>query len=353
MSLNEKSKEKAMSIDAKATLKRLLANEDLAEAEAADLMRLLADEEGSQAMSAALLIALRIKGETPDEVRGFATAMRELARTMELPGGLQAVDIVGTGGDGSGSVNISTGTALLAAACGLPVVKHGNRSVSSKSGSSDVLEALGLPLPDNPEAVAACVTECGFAFLFAPFFHPAMKAIAPVRGALGVRTVFNILGPLTNPARPPFNLIGAFDLPTARLMADTLVGMPIERAFVIHGEPGWDEATPVGSFTLFDVQPGEVIEERRDPLDYGLARCSPDDLAGGDAEFNATALEAVLTGEDRGPHRDALLLGAGLALELTGQAGDLHDGIEQARVALDSGAAKQVLTKLRAFAAKQ
>ena len=174
--------------------------------------------------------------------------MRELARRWPLPESLQAVDIVGTGGDGSGSVNISTGTALLTAACGLPVIKHGNRSVSSKSGSADVLEALGIPLPDGPGMrPLQCVRDCGFTFLFAPFFHPAMKAIAPVRGAMGVRTVFNILGPLTNPAKPPFHVIGAFDLPTARLMADTLVGMDIERAFVIHGEPGWDEATPVRS----------------------------------------------------------------------------------------------------------
>ena len=342
-----------MTIDAKNTLNRLLANEDLNEVEAAELMRLLTDENISQALSAALLVALRIKGETADEVRGFATAMRELARPITLPDDMRAIDIVGTGGDGSGSVNISTGTALLTAACGLPVIKHGNRSVSSKSGSADVLEALGIPMPDSPELAAACVTECGFAFLFAPLFHPAMKAIAPVRGALGVRTMFNILGPLTNPAKPPFNLIGAFDLPTTRLMADALVGMPIERAFVIHGEPGWDEATPIGCFTLFDVQPGEVIEERRDPLDYGLPRCSPEDLAGDDAAFNAKALEAVLNGEDRGPHCDALLLGAGLALELSGRANDLSDGIKQARVAIDSGAAKQVLAKLRAFSAKQ
>ena len=342
-----------MTIDAKNTLNRLLANEDLTEVEAAELMRLLTDENISQALSAALLVALRIKGETADEVRGFATAMRELARPITLPDDMRAIDIVGTGGDGSGSVNISTGTALLTAACGLPVIKHGNRSVSSKSGSADVLEALGIPMPDSPELAAACVTECGFAFLFAPLFHPAMKAIAPVRGALGVRTMFNILGPLTNPAKPPFNLIGAFDLPTTRLMADALVGMPIERAFVIHGEPGWDEATPIGCFTLFDVQPGEVIEERRDPLDYGLPRCSPEDLAGDDAAFNAKALEAVLNGEDRGPHCDALLLGAGLALELSGRANDLSDGIKQARVAIDSGAAKQVLAKLRAFSAKQ
>ena len=346
-----------MSIDAKETLNRLLAGEDLAEIEAADLMRLLTDETLPQAMSAALLIALRVKGETADEVRGFATAMRELARPVDLSvdskaGDLKAVDIVGTGGDGSGSVNISTGTALLAAACGLPVVKHGNRSVSSRSGSADVLEMLGIPLPDGPDAAADCVADCGFTFLFAPFFHPAMKAIAPVRGALGVRTVFNILGPLTNPAKPPFHVIGAFDLPTARLMADTLVGMPIERAFVVHGEPGWDEPTPVGRFTLFDVQPGEVIEEHRDPLDYGLVRCTPEDLAGGDAEFNARALESVFAGEDQGAHRDALLLGAGLALEVSGKATDLNDGIAQARSALDKGAAQEVLVKLRAFATR-
>lgn len=341
-----------MSIDAKATLNRLLAGEDLGEIESTQLMRLLTDEALPPAMSAALLIALRIKGETAEEVRGFATAMRELARPVHLPDNMQAIDIVGTGGDGSGSVNISTGTALLATACGLPVVKHGNRSVSSKSGSADVLEILGIPLPSDPQSAVACVIDCGFTFLFAPFFHPAMKMIAPVRGALGVRTVFNILGPLTNPARPPFHLIGAFDLPTARLMADTLVGMPIERAFVVHGEPGWDEPTPVGSFTLFDVQPGEVIEEHRDPLDYGLPRCTPDDLAGGDAEFNARALEAVFSGEDQGAHRDALILGAGLALELTGKAGDLAGGIAQATAALESGAAKDLLTRLRAFSAQ-
>ena len=183
-----------MTIDAKSTLNALLNREDLSEAEAAGLMRLLTDEELPQAMSAGLLIALRAKGETAAEVRGFATAMRDLARAMELPAGVTvAADVVGTGGDGSGSVNISTGTGLLTAACGVPVVKHGNRSVSSKSGSSDVLEALGVPLPDGPASAMNCLTTCGFTFLFAPYFHPAMKAIAPVRGAMGVRPVFNIV----------------------------------------------------------------------------------------------------------------------------------------------------------------
>jgi len=339
-----------MTIDAKFTLNALLNRENLSEADAGDLMRLLTDEELPQAMSAGLLIALRAKGETAAEVRGFATAMRDLARATELPAGVTgAADVVGTGGDGSGSVNISTGTGLLTAACGVPVVKHGNRSVSSKSGSSDVLEALGVPLPDGPESAMNCLTTCGFTFLFAPYFHPAMKAIAPVRGAMGVRTVFNILGPLTNPAQPPYNLIGAFDVPTARLMADTLAGMDIERAFVVHGEPGWDEATPCGPFTLFDVRSGTVTENRRDPADFGIARCAPKDLTGGDAGFNARALEAVLSGDDRGAHRDALVLGAALVLELSGRTPSLTEGIELANAAIDAGSAWTVIEKLRAF----
>jgi anthranilate phosphoribosyltransferase len=342
-----------MSIDGKVTLNRLLNREALAASEASELMRLLTDDELPQAMSGALLVALRAKGETAAEVRGFAEAMRGLARQTTIPSGLVTADVVGTGGDGSGSLNISTGTALLAAGCGVSIVKHGNRSVSSKSGSADVLEAMGVPLPDNSVMAMRCLSECGFAFLFAPYFHPAMKAIAPVRAAMGVRTVFNILGPLTNPAKPPFNLIGAFDLPTARLMADALAGMDIERAFVIHGEPGWDEATPVGRFMLFDVQSGRVSETQRDPMDYGIPRCTPDDLVGGDANRNAEALEAVLTGADDGPHRDALVLGAGLVLELTGAVNTLDDGIARARAAIESGATAAVLQKLRKFECDQ
>lgn len=338
-----------MSIDAKLMLNRLLSGGNLTEGEAGEVMRLLTDEALPQAMSAALLIALRQKGETADEVRGFAKAMRELATATSLPEGPAAVDVVGTGGDNSGSVNISTGTALLAAACGVPVIKHGNRSVSSKSGSADVLETLGVPLPKDPESAMACLEECQFAFLFAPYFHPAMKTIAPVRTAMGVRTVFNILGPLTNPAKPPFQLIGAFDLETARLMAEALMGIDIERAFVLHGEPGWDEPTPVGQFTLFDVRPGEAIEERRDPVDYGIPRCTAEQLAGGDASFNAKAMEAVFSGQDQGPHRDALLLGTGLVMELTGKVSELQDGIALAREALDSGSASAVIERLRAF----
>lgn len=338
-----------MSGPVRVLLERLLSRQDLPQQQAADLMHALAGATLEPALAGALLTALRIKGETAEEVRGFASAMRELACPVTLPDALPAVDVVGTGGDGSGSLNISTGSALLAAACGVPVIKHGNRSVSSRSGSADVLEALGVPLAQNAAEALDCLRDCGFAFLFAPNFHPAMKSIAPVRRALGVRTVFNLLGPLTNPAAPPYSLIGAFDLPAARLMAEALAGLPITRAFVVHGEPGWDEATPVGPFTLFDVRPGLVRRQRRNPAHYELPACSPADLAGGDAAANAFALEAVLTGRDRGPHRDALLLGAGLVLDLTGRAHGLRRGIARAARAIDTGAGLALIERLRTF----
>ncbi len=331
-----------------ATLEQLLAGQDLSEAEAALLMHTLTDEQLPPAVAAALLVALRIKGETAAELRGLATAMRELACRFEL-GSAVAADVVGTGGDASGSLNLSTGSALVAAAAGVPIIKHGNRSVSSQSGSADVLEALGIRLPKTPADARALFDAAQFSFLFAPNFHPAMKAIAPVRRALGIRTVFNLLGPLSNPAAPPFGLIGACDLPTARLLADALSGMPIQRALVVHGEPGWDEATPVGPFVVFDVRPGLVRRGRRDPAHYGIARCAAADLAGGDAAANARAIEAVLLGKDRGPHRDALVLGAGLVLDLVGRARGLRRGIEAAQRALDSGAGASLLARLRAW----
>ncbi|MCL4169306.1 UNVERIFIED_CONTAM: hypothetical protein GTU68_060546, partial [Idotea baltica] len=276
----------------------------------------LAEGDLQPALAGALLAGLRAKGETANEIRGFAMAMRELALHPTIPDGAPMVDTVGTGGDGSGSLNLSTGTGLLAAACGSRVVKHGNRSVSSRSGSADMLECLGMPLPLHENEAVACLQATGFTFLFAPAYHPAMKAVVPIRGALSVRTVFNVLGPLTNPAAPPFQLIGAYSKETAKLMADTLSGMPLERAFVVHGEPGWDEATPAGDFWLYDVRPGKVTESRRSPEDYGLQRCQPKDLEGGDADFNASELQRVFSGEDQGAHRDALLMGTSLVLEV-------------------------------------
>ena len=222
-------------------------------------------------------------------------------------------------------------------------------AVSSRSGSADLLEALGLPIPLDATAAAACLQATGFTFLFAPHYHPAMKEVAPVRRALGVRTVFNLLGPLTNPAGPPFSLIGAYSPDAARLIAETLAGMDVERAFVVHGEPGWDEPTPIGPFELYDVRPGRVTREVRDPRDLGFERCASADLAGGDAAHNAARLRAVFDGEDRGAHRDALVLNAALALEVMGRVSDTARGIELARACIDRGDARRLLERLAAF----
>lgn len=328
-------------------LDALLNGNSLSQQKAYELMQVLARDELDAALAGALLAGLRAKGETADEIRGFATAMRELAVRPNIPDGAPTVDTVGTGGDGSGSLNLSTGTGLLAAACGCRVVKHGNRSVSSKSGSADMLECLGMPLPLHEQQAIDCLQASSFTFLFAPAYHPAMKAIMPIRGALSVRTVFNVLGPLTNPAAPPFQLIGAYSNDVAKLMADTMAGMALQRAFVVHGEPGWDEATPAGDFYLYDVSPGKVDATTRTPEDYGLQRCKPDDLKGGDAEHNARELERVFSGEDQGAHRDALLMGTSLMLEVQGLVDHPKDGVRAAAAAIDDGRAQQFLATLR------
>ena len=330
-------------------LERLLEQQSLTEAEAYDLLRSLTDAALAPAVAGALLAALRAKGVTADELRGFARGMRSLARRPQLPEVGATVDVVGTGGDASHTFNLSTGAALLAAAAGARVTKHGNRSVSSRSGSADLLEQLGLAMPLDERDAGACLAATGFTFLFAPHYHPAMKAIAPVRAALAIRTVFNLLGPLTNPAEPPYHVIGAFSRDAARLMADALSGMAIRRAFVVHGEPGWDEPTPAGPFLLYDVRPGAVVETVRSAADYGLPACDPEQLKGGDAAHNAARLNAVFDGSDRGPHRDALIMGASLALEVAGLAADARSGAARAAAAIDSGAALRLVSALAAF----
>jgi anthranilate phosphoribosyltransferase len=331
-------------------LEQLLAGQHLAQAEAAALLTQLTSADTHPAVTGAVLAALHVKGVVAAELRGFADGMRALALRPQIPAAIRAIDIVGTGGDASGSLSISTGTALLSAACGLPVVKHGNRSISSKCGSGDVLEALGVRIPMDEEAAGRCLAATGFTFLFAPYYHPAMKAVAQARAALGVRTIFNILGPLTNPASPPLYVIGAYSPEVARLMADAVSGMPIERAFVVHGSHGWDEPTPAGPFMLFDVHPGHVSEQIREPQDFGLAPCRTEELAGGDALHNARALRAALTGEDRGAHRDCLLLGAALALEVAGSTRSAREGVAAALAAIDSGAARRTLLAVADFA---
>lgn len=335
------------------TLERLLDRNDLSEQEASELLVALTDPTLAPAMGGAILTALRFKGVTAEEVRGFAKSMRKLARRPELPPGGPLVDMVGTGGDGSGSFNLSTGAALLVASMGIRVAKHGTSSVSSRSGSADVVRALGLKLPLDERAAGECLAATGFTFFFAPHYHPAMKAVMPIRQALGVRTVFNILGPLSNPAEPDFHLIGAYHIDIAALMAETLAGMPLIRAYVVHGAEGWDEATPIGPFTLFDVTPGKVVRTTRSADEFMLPQCSVDDLKGGDAAYNAEHLRAVLEGREQGAHRNALILQAALVLELIGKAASAQDAVHMAQDAIESGAARRLLEKLTAFGQMQ
>lgn len=336
----------------KEMLEHVLDGHHLSEQESSKLLKALTDPSLAPAVAGATLAGLRAKGTVATELRGFAAAMRELARKPKVDVDLQhrAIDIVGTGGDASGSVNISTGTALLVAACGVPVIKHGNRSISSRSGSADVLEALGLSLPLDEQRAGDCLNATGFSFLFAPHYHPAMKAIAPIRQALGIRTIFNVLGPLTNPAAPPFQLVGAYSEPMAKLMAETLAGLPgLTRAFVVHGALGWDEPTTAGPFVLFDVRPGVVTRSIRSPADYGMRICEPSELAGGEAASNAAALRAVFEGHDVGAHRDTLLMGAALALECAGIVTSPMDGVACAAAVIEDGTAKQMLQRLAEF----
>lgn len=328
-------------------VEKLVEGAHLSESESRELLDALTASDLDQVLSAAALTALRTKGETAEELRGFALGLRELALRPDIDREVRAVDVVGTGGDGSGSLNLSTGSALAAAAAGIPVIKHGNRSISSQSGSADVLAALGMEMPLDGARAGAVFERTGFTFLFAPSYHPAMKAIAPVRGSLGVRTIFNLAGPLANPASPPFGVIGAYSLDVARMMAETLSGMPIERAFVIHGSPGWDEVTPVGPYHLFDVARGSIIESIEDPADMGLARCSATDLMGADAAHNARRIRDVFDGE-RGAHRDALVLGASLALRVTGV--DRTSAIQRVAAAIDDGSASRLLHQLTEMA---
>ncbi|MEW6072411.1 MAG: anthranilate phosphoribosyltransferase [Planctomycetota bacterium] len=341
-----------MSAALRAAFERLLAGGDLTEAEAHAALGGLTDPATSPVLSAGFLTALRMKGETAEEVRGLAQAMRDAAAGPVESGGRPLVDTCGTGGDGSGSFNLSTACALLLAADGLPVAKHGNRSVSSQCGSADLLEALGVPLCHTPADASRRLAAHGFAFLFAPAFHAATAAVMPVRRALGTRTVFNMLGPLANPARPAHQLVGAWSAETARLMAQALAGMGLARAFVVHGEPGWDEATPVGPFLLLDVANGKVAERTVDPAEFGIPRCRPADLAGGDPPANAALARRLFAGEP-GPRSDAIVLNAALAFLLTGREAAPAAAAARARRVLADGRAAALLDRLCADGARE
>lgn len=321
-------------------LDKLMMREDLTSAEAGEAVdRAVAGADPHQV--AALLVLLRVKGETADEVSGMAAALQRRALRLEVGDGL--VDTCGTGGDGANSVNISTGAAILAAACGVRVAKHGNRSVSSRCGSADVLESLGVAIDLPPDAARRCLDEVGITFLFAPSYHPALKALAPVRRGLGMRTVFNLLGPLLNPAGARRQVVGVARPEHVPLLAWALQRLGVEHALVVHGG-GMDELSPVSPADCLEVRPDSVQALRLDPAEFGVARCRPEALGGGEPEENAARLRRALAGE-AGPVGDALVLNAGAALYVAGRVVSVRDGVNSAREVLASGGAAKTLDR--------
>jgi len=328
-------------------LARLLDGDDLSRAQARNVMSAIMQGETTPAQIGAFLVALRVKGETAEEIAGCAEAMREHALRVR-PQRDDLVDTAGTGGDGAGTINISTAAALVAAAAGAGVAKHGNRAVSSASGSADVLEALGFDLELPPERIERSIDELGFGFLFAPSHHPAMRHAAAVRRELGTRTVFNVLGPLTNPAGARAQVVGVYSAALVPTIAEVLAALGARRAFVVHGAGGIDELSPAGHNLVCEVVDGAVRRREVDPLELGIPRCDPEDLRGGTPEENAAAIRTIFTGETGG-RRDAVLLNAAGAIAAGGHARDLRDGLGYAREAVDSGAAGERLEALIAF----
>ncbi len=329
-------------------ISKLLDRNELARAEARAVMDEIMRGEATSAQIGGFLIALRAKGETADEITGCAEAMRDHALVVR-PGREDLVDTAGTGGDGAHTINISTAAALVAAAAGAAVAKHGNRAVSSACGSADVLEALGFTLEQEPQRIAQSIDELGFGFLFAPSHHPAMRHAAAARKELATRTVFNVLGPLTNPAGARAQVVGVYSPELVSTIAEVLARLGARRAFVVHGAGGIDELSPVGPNLLAEVVDGEVLERRLDPeAELGIPRCSIEELRGGSPSENAAAIRAVFAGADGG-RRDAILLNAAGAIAASGHAADLREGLEVARRTIDSGAATDRLELLIAF----
>jgi anthranilate phosphoribosyltransferase len=329
-------------------LTRLLDGHDLTREEAREVMGVIMAGEATPAQIAGFLVALRAKGETADEIAGCAEAMREHVLAVQ-PRRHDLVDTAGTGGDGARTINISTAAALVAAAAGAAVAKHGNRAVSSACGSADVLEALGFTLEQPPVRIEQSIDELGFGFLFAPSHHPAMRHAAPVRKELATRTVFNVLGPLTNPAGARAQIVGVYSPQLVRTIADVLARLGARRAFVVHGAGGIDELSPVGPNLVAEVTDGLVRERELDPeSELGVPRCGVDELRGGSPDENAAAIRDVFEGATGG-RRDAILLNAAGAIAAAGHAADLREGLELARRTVDSGAAAERLQLLAAF----
>jgi anthranilate phosphoribosyltransferase len=335
----------------KEALAKLLDGRDLTREESREVMDAIMSGEATPGQIGGFLVALRLKGETADEIAGAAEAMRAHVVPVHAKRD-DLVDTAGTGGDGGKTFNISTAAALVAAAAGAGVAKHGNRSVSSLSGSADVLEELGFDLALEPERIAASIDTLGFGFMFAPTHHPAMKHAGPVRTELAARTVFNVLGPLTNPAGARAQVVGVYSAALVPVIADVLARLGARRAFVVHGAGGIDELSPSGPNLVCEVVDGDVRRREIDPVELGVPRCDPMELRGGTAAENAQRIREVFAGGNGG-RRSAILLNAAGAIAAGGHAADLREGLAVAHEALDSGAAGDRLEELIAFSKEQ
>lgn len=326
----------------KEILSKLVAGNDLTKEEAMKVQEMILSGEATQSQIACFLTALRMKGETLDEITGLAMVLRDKANTIS-PKVDNYVDFVGTGGDCTYSFNISTTSAFVVAAAGVPVAKHGNRSISSKSGAGDVLEALGVNISADPDVVEKCVEEVGIGFMFAPHFNPAMKYVGPVRKEMGIRTVFNILGPLSNPSRAKAMVVGVYSPSLTEVIAGTMANLDVKRGFVVSGEDNMDEFTLTGSSTVSEIKDGKVETYEITPEQFGLKRCKIEDLQGGDGTVNAQITKDILSGKERGAKREIVLLNAGAALYIGGKAESIEEGIRIAGETIDSGKAMETL----------
>ena len=327
----------------KALIGKVATGETLSREEAANAFDRMMSGEATPSQMGALLMALRLRGETVDEITGAVTTMR--AKMLKVAAPPDAIDVVGTGGDASGSYNISTCAAFVVAGAGVPIAKHGNRALSSRSGAADVLGALGVKIDLSPSEITRCIYEAGVGFMFAPAHHPAMKNVGPTRVELGTRTIFNLLGPLSNPAGVKRQMVGVFSRQWVEPLAQVLKNLGSERAYVVHGSDGLDEITTSGPTSVAALIDGKVTTFEIKPEDVGLAKARPEDLRGGDAEANASALMDVLKGK-KGPLRDIAILNAAAALVVADKARDLKEGVALAAKSVDSGEAEGRLDRL-------
>jgi anthranilate synthase/phosphoribosyltransferase len=334
-------------IDMKQAIARLVKGEDLTRGEMTTIMRILMDGEATPAQTGAFLTSLSIKGETVEEISAATEVMRDKATHVPVPPGFKVVDTCGTGGDGAHTFNISTAAALIASGAGVTIAKHGNRSVSSRCGSADVLQELGVNTGIDAKTMAHCIAQAGIGFLFAPTLHTAMRHVIGARREIGIRSIFNILGPLSNPAFAQAQVLGVFDRLLVPVMANVLKAVGVERVLVVHGSDGLDEITLTGSTYVTELRDGVVHDWVLDPSELGLELCRPEDLAGDTVEANARILMELLEGKVAGPRRDVALLNAAAVIYVGGVAETLAEGLELARESLDSGKALVKLEALR------